>query len=145
MPPKGYRKRRHKWSKQACEEAGHKWVREHDGEVPAATDFNLSDLLTAAREHSNKASRWLGRARYFEINELPWTATILKLYGSWNNYILALGLTPRPANGTQSVSIPLGSIEDLSRLIDNARHADEDERQEILLRVAEQALGLAGA
>lgn len=142
MPEAGYKKRRAKWTRDEALRVGREWIDRHDGQIPSATDFNPSDLRRAARGHTGKAASWLSRARHFDEHEYPWTGTIAKIFGSWNNYIKEMGRTPRPAHGGGRQSPP-ADFDTLQYLLDQAKTAEGELRQETLYTLAEQALGLA--
>lgn len=74
-----------RWSPELCVEKCHEWVELH-GSPPAAINWNPSAMRQRGREHLLPA--WLE-------GDWPSLATIQRLFGSWNAYVLQAGYEPR--------------------------------------------------
>lgn len=144
MPAKGYKKRRARWSEQEVLAKVREW---HDryGDIPSATDWNGSDSNAAARRSSDRAQAWLRRAQRFEQGEWPWTGTVFKMFGGWNQAMRAAGFEPRPAyrNGVgQPTDVTAEKLVGLARSAQRAKNVDT--RRLALYELASGALELAG-
>lgn len=143
MPPKGYKKRQMRWTKEEVIEAAHRW-QETYGEPPTAVDWAPSDSRARAREGLLRVSRWMERARRFEEGYFPWTGTVSKLFGTWNNMLREANLEVRWQSKAPCIlpSPPRGPGA-LIKLAERAALLEGDRRKEALYRLAERALALA--
>lgn len=145
MPPVGYKKRRHVWTRDEVIEKLREW-QEAYGEPPSATDWNGSDTLAASRRSAERSRAWAERHRRFVEGEWPWNGTVAKLFGSWNNALNAAGLEIR-WQGKRSRVFHEGTIldsDELRALVDEADAAMVSGQNSVLrlslLSLADKAL-----
>ena len=115
------------------------------GEIPGANDWNSSNSRAAVWRSTARASYWIERVQRFESGEWPWTGTVHKLFGSWNNAIRKAGFEPRTGTLRKQVFEAGGTIEELQALIQTVAAASGTEARLILYQVAEKAMSLAEA
>lgn len=143
MPDTGYTKRKGRWTREECVEAVKVWA-ETWGEFPAATDWNPGDSTAAAQRSAERAQAWSLRAQRFYDGEYPWTGTVWKLFGSWNNLIREAGFEPRPPRRSllQVDSVVVG-VKRLADLAEQVAKLEGDQRRAILHELASTALTMA--
>lgn len=94
MPDAGYEKRRSEWTMQAMIDAALEWERIF-GEPPAAGDWHPGDSELACRRSVERAAWWAERAARFSVGEFPWTGSVSKQFGTWNDFMRATGFGER--------------------------------------------------
>jgi hypothetical protein len=145
MPEAGYKKRRVTWTKEEIESKIKEWT-ELYGHPPLSTEWHPGDCQRSATISLQRASAWQLRARRFEEGEWPWTGSVVKTYGRWNNAIEAAGLEP-----TLPVAVMLRDLrsvapqelDGLMRIVRSAKN--EHQRKLALMQVAEAALAWAAS
>lgn len=144
MPEPGYTKRRAKWTADDIIAKVIEWDERH-GEPPTATDWNPSDCRSAAARSSMRAEWWMSRVIRFGEGEYPWSGSVSKVFGTWNEAIRAAGKQPR--NETRPPAYHHGDVRtltDLSRSLTRARRArDVTLKQQALYELAHDALAIA--
>jgi hypothetical protein len=148
VPPRGYRKRRLKWTREDVVKKIKEWKTIY-GDIPSAVDWNASDTRRASEHHAGLAAHWLERLRRFESGEWPWTGTVYKLFGGWNNAIEEAGFDPRPAVRPGYESGPLirnvpKAFKELEIALQAAQKAEDPKiMKEQMYEVAAKALAIA--
>lgn len=150
MPAAGYTKRVAVWTPEAVIDKAQQFNEAH-GQPPAATDWNPSDCLRASRVSADRARRWAERAERFYSSGYPWTGTVAKLFGGWNDMLRAAGLPVRwegKRGGTlDQVTTGLLDTDELRSLVDEAEDAmagnDTAALRARLLTLADRALAWA--
>lgn len=142
MPDSGYTKRKGRWTREECIEAVKVWA-ETFGEFPAATDWNPGDSTAAALRSAERAQAWNLRAQRFYDGEYPWTGTVWKLFGGWNNLIREAGFEPRPARRSLLQVDNAVGVERLADLADQVAKLEGDQRRAALHELASTALTMA--
>jgi DNA-binding XRE family transcriptional regulator len=81
-----------RWNEHECIAKAHEWAKRF-GEPPAAIDWNPSAMRQRGRTHL--LDRW-------NDGDWPSVRTIIRLFGTWNRFLVAAGYPPRllanPAN-----------------------------------------------
>lgn len=145
MPEAGYKKRRTVWTKQEIEAKVKEWA-ELYGHPPVSTEWNPSDCRRSEQISVQRASAWHLRAQRFEEGEWPWTGTVTKEFGRWNNAISAAGLVPSPSPILMMRDLRTVEPQDLDQLMRVVRSAkDEQQRKLALMQVVEAALAWAAS
>lgn len=150
MPETGYTKRRAAWSEDDILDAIRRWAADHDGMPPTATEWNPSDCRYSAELSTARAEAWLARADDFEAGEYPWTGSVVKRFGSWNDAIRRAGFTPRRRTILDGAYERVGprrrpTLAGIRSSLEAAAKARGEARRRALLAVARTALRLAEA
>lgn len=91
--PRTYDRRRGEWTRDDVLSALRAFRDRYD-RAPAATDFNPSDCRRSARISAARSRAWLERAERWYEGEYPYPRTVQRLFGSWNEGVIAAGMHP---------------------------------------------------
>lgn len=143
MPEPGYTKRRVVWTAEEMIAKVHEWADLY-GDVPSAADWNASDLRAAVDRSTERAAMWLTRLDRLNRGEWPWTGSVYKKFGGWNELVEAAGEVPRPAHGGQPnirIEYAPAKLNAITRRV--AAAEGDDERKAALRELAFTAWAMA--
>lgn len=92
----GVNGRHREWTREEALDAGREWVAEH-GEPPTLSELNPALLRTHIAKARERVNELEARERRFVVGKMPGAAVIRRLFGGMDDYLAALGFTPRGA------------------------------------------------
>jgi len=87
------------WTRENVAERIALWAEIH-GKPPSAAQWNPARARTMSSAASEKARKWLDGITAFEEGDWPSQDTVERLFGSWNDGMVAAGFAPRPKGRT---------------------------------------------